>query len=335
MRSTRPSTAAVRGRGQSGASLVVVLGFMAFVAVLVPAILAMSMVALNVRGVAAAEARDSYAANSGIEAALRLLSAPGDNEQPQCDTVTTAIDAMSVVVDCTEMPVPEGNCRDDDRFLSLESVVRRAGDKEPVAKVAAAVVIPATGADAGEAIITRWGNGAEGPLEAQPIACGGAATTTTTTTPQVSTTTTTAAPTTTTTTVAPPTTTTSTTTTTIAPKPVAWAWWQQVQAQKRNKDKKWRAVGVVRVVDGAGAPLEKAKVTVSVQYRSANGWRSDKDRSARTSADGTVTINTKNYQRSGKNAVSELRLEITKVESRSGEPWDPSRYPTTVSVGAP
>ena len=326
----------MRGRGQSGASLVVVLAFMVFVSILVPAIISMAMVGLAVRASASEEARESYAAASGIEAATHLLVSEDSGAANECDRTSLIVDGMTVLVDCAEQEVPQGNCREDDRFVALNAVVRSHDGSEDLASVAATVVIPASGDDSGAAVVTRWANGVEGPLPADAVPCG-TATTSTTSVPVV-TTTTTIPVTSTTTTSAPPTTTTTSTTSTTSttiPEPTVRAWWQQASSELRSGNKKWRAVGVVKVADQLGEPVEKVRVTVSVMYRDSSGWHSDKSKTASTGSDGTASIYSKSYRRTGSTAVIEVRLTISSVEAPSGVPWDADAFAVDAYLDAP
>ena len=325
----------MRGRGQSGASLVVVLAFMVFVSILVPAIISMAMVGLAVRASASEESRESYAAASGIEAATHLLVSEDSGAANECDRTSLIVDGMTVLVDCAEQEVPQGNCREDDRFVALNAVVRSHDGSEDLASVAATVVVPASGEDAGSAVVTRWANGVDGPLPAEAVPCG-TATTSTTSVPVV-TTTTTIPVTSTTTTSAPPTTTTSTTSTTSTtiPEPTVRAWWQQASSELRSGNKKWRAVGVVKVADQLGEPVEKVRVTVSVMYRDSSGWHSDKSKTASTGSDGTASIYSKSYRRTGSTAVIEVRLTISSVEAPSGVPWAADAFAVDAYLDAP
>ena len=325
----------MRGRGQSGASLVVVLAFMVFVSILVPAIISMAMVGLAVRASASEEARESYAAASGIEAATHLLVSEDSGAANECDRTSLIVDGMTVLVDCAEQEVPQGNCREDDRFVALNAVVRSHDGSEDLASVAATVVVPASGEDAGSAVVTRWANGVDGPLPAEAVPCG-TATTSTTSVPVV-TTTTTIPVTSTTTTSAPPTTTTSTTSTTSTtiPEPTVRAWWQQASSELRSGNKKWRAAGVVKVSDQLGEPVEKVRVTVSVMYRDSSGWHSDKSKTASTGSDGTASIYSKSYRRTGSTAVIEVRLTISSVEAPSGVPWAADAFAVDAYLDAP
>ena len=325
----------MRGRGQSGASLVVVLAFMVFVSILVPAIISMAMIGLAVRASASAEARESYAAASGIEAATHLLVSEDSGAANECDRTSLIVDGMTVLVDCAEQEVPQGNCREDDRFVALNAVVRSHDGSEDLASVAATVVVPASGEDAGSAVVTRWANGVDGPLPAEAVPCG-TATTSTTSVPVV-TTTTTIPVTSTTTTSAPPTTTTSTTSTTSTtiPEPTVRAWWQQASSELRSGNKKWRAAGVVKVSDQLGEPVENVLVTVSVMYRDSSGWHSEKSTTARTGSDGTASIHSKSYERTGSTAVIEVRLTISSVEAPSGVPWAADAFAVDAYLDAP
>ncbi|MFV0315975.1 MAG: hypothetical protein ACK5O2_03310, partial [Microthrixaceae bacterium] len=170
-------------RGQSGASLVIVLAFMTFVVTLVPAILAMSLVGVNVRADTARDTRDSYAAASGIEAAVRILSSEyAELGEGTCEQLAMDIDATKVVVDCQSQPPPDGNCAKTDQFYALNANVYGPDGPDAGASVAASVVIPSSGEDAGTVIVAQWANGATVPLKATPVPCGGKPTTTTTTT---------------------------------------------------------------------------------------------------------------------------------------------------------
>ena len=327
----------MRGRGQSGASLVVVLAFMVFVSILVPAIISMAMVGLAVRASASEESRESYAAASGIEAATHLLVSEDSGAANECDRTSLIVDGMTVLVDCAEQEVPQGNCREDDRFVALNAVVRSHDGSEDLASVAATVVVPASGEDAGSAVVTRWANGVDGPLPAEAVPCG-TATTSTTSVPVVTTTTTTIPAASTTTTSAPVTTTTTSTTSTTSttiPEPMVRSWWQQASSELRSGNKKWRAAGVVKVSDQLGEPVEKVRVTVSVMYRDSSGWHSDKSKTASTGSDGTASIYSKSYRRTGSTAVIEVRLTISSVEAPSGVPWDADAFAVDAYLDAP
>ncbi|MCZ7627849.1 MAG: hypothetical protein M5U19_01550 [Microthrixaceae bacterium] len=120
----------MRQRGQSGASLVIVMAFMAFLAVIVPTVLGLANTGLAVTEPVVEDRRALYAAASALDAAIRLGDADADVGVPggPCPDTSAVVDGLEVRVDCQGHPAPVDGCHYLDRFVTYTAEVRRPGD---------------------------------------------------------------------------------------------------------------------------------------------------------------------------------------------------------------
>lgn len=315
-------------RGQRGASLVVVLALVTFMALLVPAVLGLVAVGARVTGPVIDDRRELYAASSAIDAAVELARTQPDVGVPggPCPTQVLEIDSLEVTVICQQHAVPETGCLFLDRFVTYTAEVRRPGETEVLTRAAAEVAYrfdldaPAT------VEIRQWRPDASGPVTTLPLPDCTVTTTTTTTSTLVPTSTTTSTT---------STTTTSTTTTTV-PVGDTRTRWTGTARPRSGAD--WRAEATLEVTSATGAPVGDATVVVQPEYLPSNSavWVAAPQITGTTTAAGTNTFHSAYNRRSGNPSVAQVRFTVVSVATPQGLPWnDAASAPVTVVVDRP
>lgn len=308
----------MRRRGQQGASLVLVLGLIVFLALIVPAVLGLVTTGLTTTGPVREDRRALYAANSALDAAIQQGRVNDDVGRvgADCPQQTLEIDGLHVDVTC------EYGTRwcDLDRSVAYTAVVRDPGPPPTVLGTATADVVFRFSLDGAQPVeVRQWDSGAEAPATTTTLPpCDGIAPTTTTTVPPTSTT---------------------------VPIVGSYArWTESVLAAPMGGNgsnwNRWRAEGEVAVADHAGVPLVDAEVTVQVQ-RSTNpgdgaSWVADGVITGTTTATGTVTFHSPTYKPNGNSADSAISVRFTVVGvAAAGLTWNSSAHPVTVEVPHP
>ncbi len=331
-------------RGQSGASLVMVLAFVAFVSAVVPAVLAMSVTGLRITGSSTEARNELYAAGSAIELAIAAGTADesvGVAGEACPDTAIT-INGLAVVVSCMGQKVAAGSCHAEDRVTGYLAEVRKPGAPEVLASIASEVYFQKDAKGVWHPVVAQWDATADKMLTPGSPPCDAPATTTTvvptttTTTTTVPTTTSTVPPSTAvppTTTWVQPTTTTIAPTTTVPVRTVTASWSASSVNSSRGR---WLASGNVEIHDDAGKPLPGALVSVAVEYLDAKGtWKSAHAVEGRSDRDGNFEVESPRYKLKGKKAVSRIRFTIKEVEDPFERPWDPSAFPVSTTLLSP
>ena len=315
------------GRGQQGASLVVVLAFMAFVAAVVPAVLGLAFTGLRVSAEASEQRDEAYAAESAIEVAVATaVQDPTVGSDGACETLAVTLDGVVVEVTCRGYPDLAKSCGEGSRVIGyLAAPASGSG----ASSLSALVVFQDLEGDQ-VATTTDWDtDSGEVPVPTS-TPCDFPEATTTTAPSTTSTTTTT-----TTTTTVPPTTTAPTTTTTTEPLGGLTTEWLSEKSVRKGSTK-WYAEGVVQLRDRDGGKLKGTRVVVEVEYLDSDGeWVDAPDVTKKTDGDGRAVIRSKRYRRSGDDSVSAIRLTIVGLEDSRGREWDPDAFPVTVAVKAP
>jgi hypothetical protein len=331
--------------------LVVVLAFVAFVSAIVPAVLGMSITGLRISAASAQDRTEFYAAGSAIEVAIAAGTADADigTGEGDCTGPRVVVDGMDVLVSCQGYPKQAVSCGKDARIVGYLAEVRRPGDSEVLARVAAEVVYQSDGEAEQVAVVSRWNPNAGESFTPGESPCDfDLATTTTAPPPTTTTSTTTEVPTSTpttttttaqttstsTTTTTSPTTTRPPTTTTTAPSKKVTARWLDSSVTSRGS--KWWASGTFVVLDESGSPVDSARSEVTVEYRDSEGrWLPGRSYSQKSDRDGLVEISSPRYRMAGKSAAMEIRFTITSIEDRDGRPWDPKAFPASLTLQAP
>lgn len=317
------------GRGQRGASLILVLALVAFLGIIVPALLGMALTGSRATEPVVEDRKELYAASSAIDAAVQLGVEDTDVGVPggPCPESVTTIDGFEVTVSCTQHAQPDDGCRFLDRFVTFTAEARKASGGAVVGTMYADVVYRFSTSGDPTVEVRRWtsdGDVASTLSTTTLPSCG-----TTTTTMPTTTTTSTTTTTTTTTTVPGPTTTTSTTTT--APAGSAFTLWEDVVPAERQGNR-WRAEGTVLVTDQNGAPLNGARVDVQFRYRTTGSttWVDAGSIDFDTTVTGRATVYSPEY-RNNQN-VAEIEMTITALTEVGGRTWVSTAHPLTVLV---
>jgi hypothetical protein len=315
------------GRGQRGASLILVLTLVAFLGIIVPALLGMALTGSRATEPVVEDRKELYAASSAIDAAVQLGVEDTDVGVPggPCPESVTNIDGFEVTVTCEQHDQPDDGCRYLDRFVTFTAEARKiSGGGVPGTMYADVVYRFSTSGDP-TVEVRRWTSDGDvaSTLSTTTLPSCGATTTTAPTTTTTSTTTTT------TTTVPGPTTTTSTTTT--APAGSAFTLWEDVQSAERQGNR-WRAEGTVLVTDQNGAPLNGARVAVQFRYRTTGSstWVGAGSIAFDTTVTGRATVYSPEY-RNNQN-VAEIEMTITALTEVGGRTWVSTAHPLTVLV---
>lgn len=296
-------------RGQCGASLVLVLAVMAFLAAMVPAVLGLAFTGLRVTQPVLEDRAELYAASSAIDAATALGRHDADIGVPggPCPSQALSIDGLDVIVGCSRYPLPEDGCHYVDRFVTYTAEVRRPGESEVLARSSAEVVFRFDPDGPPRVEVRQFTPDASGPVTTTPLpAC---ATTTTS----------------------------STTTTTTTPSPVvgSYAVWSPPSSESQPANK-WRAVGPLEVADHTGAAIEGADVTVGVEYQVKNDpvWHPDDAILGTTNATGSVTFHSKSYPKNGSARVEAVRFTVLGV-AYEDLAFISAANPTAIEVARP
>lgn len=314
----------VRRLSDRGATLLIVLALIAFVAAMLPATLGLAAVGSKATRPVLQDREALYAATSALDVAIqqgRTTDWVGrdDITGVGCPTQSVTIEGTWIAVDCTTST----------RRCDLNRTVTYFARVDGTADVlAAATVRYRYGEEPGDDArveVLAWTN--EDPEDLAPpttVPCDGSAPAPTTTVAP----TTTLAPTTTvgpTTTAAP--TTTTTTTTTI---PAAATLASLGTPTRHNNGNTWSASVLTTVRDDHGEPVVGATVQLRVRYRTPNsGWATDPALlSGATGVAGTVNLQSKNYTSSGQpgNRVVEIEFEVVDV-TKAGLTWSGSTWP--------
>ena len=317
-----------RRRGQAGASLALVLAFMVFLGLFVPAVLGLVALGPRITKPVEDDRRELYAASSAIDAAVELGRTNPDVAVPggPCPTQVLEIDELEVTVSCSQHAFPDNGCLYLDRFATYEAEVREPGDATVIARTSAEVVYRFHLNSPPTVEVRQWNPDAVDavPTTALPD-CSTVSTTTTSTstTSTTSTTTTTAS----TTTIAP--------TTTVAPSTAIYTAWVP-GASTATSGSDWRADVPMDVTRGVGVPLDNAQVRVAVEYlvNGSTTWVRDADILGLSTATGSVTFHSQGYRRSGNNRVVQVRFTVIDA-TFPGLVWQSAANPLSVTVAAP
>lgn len=329
---TRPSTLR---RNQSGASLVLVLALIAFLALVVPAILGLVALGPRITKPVLEDRRELYAASSAIDAAVELGRTQPDVGVPggPCPTQEMTIDSLDVTVECQQHASPGNGCLYLDRFVNFTAEVREPGDATVIARAATEVVYRFDLYALPKVEIRQWTPNASGPVTTLPLPDCNSTTSTTTTTTLVPTTSTS----TTTTTTTPP------TTTTVAPAGDVRTQWTAPTTSRDGPGNgaKWRGESTLVVTGANGTPVENAVVTVQAEYtRNGTDWFLDAPAQipGTTNAAGTNTFHSSYFKRgnSGSDSATAIRLTVLSVTTPQGLVWNNVlSQPITQVVNAP
>ena len=285
-----------------------VLALVAFLGVIVPAVLGLALTGSKVTVPVVEDRRELYAASSAIDAALQLGVEDPDVGVPggPCPDLVTTIDGIEVTVTCAQHAVPDDGCRYLDRFVTFVAEAREPSQAAVLGTVYADVVYRFDVAGSPAVEVRRWSSDD-----------AVAATLSTTSLPPCSTTTTT------------------TTTTIVTPTGSAFTVWEDPIGVELN-NARWRGEATVLVTDELGAPLEGARVAVVFRYRldGSSTWVSDTSIDFDTTVTGRATVYSPSYKATG-NRVAEVEMTILGLTDVAGRTWIPAAHPLTVVVGRP
>lgn len=308
-----------RARGQTGASLALVLALIAFLSLLVPAVLGLAFTGSRVTIPVKEDRRETYAASSAIDAAVALGRQNADVGVPggPCPDQTLSIDGLDVTVHCSQHDPPADLCVYLDRFVTYTAEVRKPGDTAVIARSTAEVVFRFNLDGPPTPEIRQFTPELTGSVTTLPLPPCAATTTSST----------------------------STTTTTTAPVAGSYAVWGVPSTDTQNgKDgKQWRAVGPLDVTDHTGAGLKDAQVTVTVKYQKEGDpltWYDDTPITAVTTATGSVTFHSKwysreQYDKKGIKRVTQVIFTVQSVVTTQSYTWNSAAHPVTVTVTVP
>lgn len=290
---------------QRGASLIIVLALVAFLGLLLPAVLGLAFTGIQVTRVAAEDRRETYAGTSAIEAAVALAQDDLDVGDPRgvCPELSVPVDGLEVTVECHRHPPPPPDCYYLDRFVSYVAEVRRPADPTVLATVSAEV---AYRFDPPTVEVRQWNPDATGPPSTAPLPpCDGGATTTTTTT-------------------------------TLPPVAAMYSQWDTAAVSPQVQGGQWWAEGRVTVTDALGAPIDDAVVTVDLEYRFTNDppdeWRFAETLSSSTTESGSITFHSGTYPTGGNPQVRDVRFTVTSVQTAEPVDWVAEAHPVTLHV---
>lgn len=297
----------MRRRDERGATLVLVLALIAFLAVVVPSVLGLVITGSRVSRPVLEDRRALYAATSALDAAVQQGRVNDDvgRAGAACPDQTLVVDGLEVTVGC------EGGTRwcDLDRTVAYTAVVRDPGPPSTVLGTATADVVFRFSLDSEPAVeVRQWDSGAEAPA-------------TTTTLPPCGTE------------AAPPDTTTTSTTSTTVPVVGSYArWTTSPLTGVEMQGNKWRAEGEVAITDHEGVALVDAVVTVAVSTRTGpdQPWTPVEVLEGTTTATGTVTFHSATFNK----PVKGIQFTVTSVAA-PGLAWNAAAHPTAASVERP
>lgn len=308
---SRTARWAPRRTGQSGVSLIIVLALVAFLGILLPAVLGLVLTGSLVTTPVVEDRQELYAATSAIDAAIELGSADPDVGVPggPCPTQTLDIEGLEVTVTCEQHAPPLDGCFYLDRFVTYVAEAREPGGTDVLATAYAEAVYRFDLGGSPQVEVRRWTSDD-----------AAASSLTTTTLPPCT-----------------PTTTVASTSTTV-PVPGVNASWEDLRAEVPGPGNQWRAEGTVVVTD-QGAGLEDVDVTVRVEAFVDGVWQVDADRLVfPTTASGKVTFYSPTFKRNGGGSASHIRLVVEAVDSPGWTPapaLDPPPDPTDPNVVLP
>jgi hypothetical protein len=290
-----------------------VLALVAFLGVMLPAILGLVTTGSLVTRPVLQDRRELYAATSGLDAAIQLarrepdLGAVGG----PCPDQSVVAEGFRVDVACHNHPgPPDVLCASADRFVSFVAEVRAPGDPRVLARAGAEVALRFRMDGVAVIEVRQWNPDVAGPVTTTsllPCAVGPDGTTTTTTS----------------------------TTVPVAAEPGAYVMWGDPTAVRITQGNRWRAEGSITVTDHTGAPLEGAEVTVAVSYRVDDGdWTAASQIMGITTATGGVTFHSAEYPRATSNPVTEIRFEVVSV-IYEGLTWNSAANQVYTSVERP
>ncbi len=334
-------------RDQTGASLVLVLALIAFLALVVPAVLGLVALGPRITKPVLEDRRELYAASSAIDAAVELGRTQPDVGVPggPCPTQEMTIDSLDVTVACRQHASPGNGCLFLDRFVNFTADVRNPGNSTVIARAATEVVYRFDLYALPKVEIRQWTPNADPstdidivpPVTTLPLPDCNSTTSSTTTTTLVPTTSTS-----TTTTTTPTTTTTSTT----LPVGLAAPAWDPAVAATTNgqngSNQRWRGEATILVTSTTGAPVEGATVSVTPYYRlTANGpWIEATALTGTTTSAGSNTFHSPYYRTNGNSSnpphAVRVRFVVTGVTTPQGLSWagDPLT-PIAIEVAKP
>ena len=306
----------MRRRDERGASLVLVLALIAFLAVMVPAVLGLVTTGSKVSQPVLEDRRALYAANSALDAAIQQGRINDDvgRAGAVCPEQTLEVDGMAVTVNC------EAGTRwcDLDRTVSYTAVVRDPGPPSTVLGTATAdVVFRFSLASEPPVEVRQWDSGADAPATTTTLApCD-----TDPTLPPESTTT-----------LPPESTTTTSAPTTTVPVVGSYAQWTTTPLTGVNMPgNKWRAEGEVAITDQDGEALVGASVTVQVFRTTSTDadppWTLVDTIVATTTETGTVTFHSGTFN----NPVKGIRFTVAAVAA-DGLVWNSAAHPDSSEV---
>lgn len=302
----------MRRHDERGASLIMVLALVAFLAIMLPAILGLALTGSRVTMPVKGDRRAQYVADSALDAAINQgrqdwVGRPGQD----CPSQTLNLESLEAEVTCQSVT----RWCDLDRSITYAAVVTDPSSDDVVARANAEVVFRyVIGSTEPTVEVRKWDVDAPAPLVTSTLpACpvNGAPTTTST------------APTSTTSTSTTSTTTPATTTSsTSVPSGIILASLGPLTAQ--NVQSEWSAQGLVTVRDASGHPLAGATIRVEVYSRTNNQAAFPALPQATidglvTGAAGTVPVSsTRHSSNNGNSGVRELRFQIVEVSHPSG-----------------
>lgn len=323
-----------RHRGQAGASLLLVLGLIAFVSVVLPALLGMTVTGLRVTSPIVRDRAEVYAATSAIEGTIAM--GRGDPTfglaGGPCPGQVLAIGGFDVHVDCIAYPPPTDACERDDRFVVLTATVRQPDSADVLLTSSAEIAYRPRGGTLPAVEVRQFSSNVKGPVTLLPASgCNGViapptATTTipptTTTTVPTTSTTTTMVPTTSTTTTTTTTPRTTTTTTPVRARGYYTEWGEPVVSRTTRT---WTFTVTVRVTDETGAPVPNTQVMVTRTFRFKNyqgveGWRNDGADTPNTNANGIATFS-RTFGITGNEDALTVKNTIDWARNYN-QPWD-------------
>jgi hypothetical protein len=299
-------------RGERGASLVLVLALIGFLAVVLPAVLGLVTTGSRVSVPVAEDRRALYAANSALDAVVAQARRDDAIGRPgtACPEQVLSIEGFEVTVGCA----PVTRFCDLDRYVYYAATVREPGQPTVLARAGAEVAYRFNPDLTQRTEVRRWNPGLTGTtttstLPPCPVPTSPTASTTTTVPPTTSTTTTTAP--------SPD----ATTTTTTTPDSVLAEWaLNELPTELRGSgsSEEWRAFGEVRALTGARAPIADGTVTVQAWVRERTGnnlaWIPAPQIIGTSNEVGSVTFHGP-WSSMKNNAVDAMRLRIVSVSA--------------------
>jgi hypothetical protein len=269
---------------EQGASLVLVLALIGFLALLLPAILGLVSTGSRVTVPVTEDRRALYAANSALDAAVaQALQDPYMGRAGNCPTQQLRIEEFDVSIGCQ----PVTRMCDLDRLVYYTATVSEQGGTLTRATAAAEVAYRYQPDLTQRTEVRRWNPDATAPITAStlpPCPVGASTTTTSSTVPEQTTTTT----------IPEATTTTTSTTTTTTPTSVLAEWsvgQLAIELRGSGPNVEWLGFGEVRTLTGERQPIRDATVTVRIRVREDDGkWKTRAEVTGVSNEVGSVTF---------------------------------------------